>query len=480
MDAQKRNIFREKSLERLSSPEQLDQLMQVIKPKSWLPLASLGIVVTAALVWSVYGRIPVTIEGRGVLVYPRRVVQVESEGAGQLMSLLVSVGDVVEAGQVIALVDQTELQKQLQQQQRKLAELEAQHQAVGSLQGASREQEQRAIEQQRLVLEQRLRELQAMAPQLQFDSSESIRQQRSSLRSRLQNAQNLAPVLAERVDAHRLLLEKGAGTRETLLEAERAYLQNQDTIAELEAQLKELDLKESEAERNHRETLSTITELRAQLRELDSREANLAQQSLESATSREQEMQELKRDIERLETQIAQNTQVVSHYPGRILELMVAPGHVMQPGTKIANLNIERPSEQLLGVTYFPVEEGKKIQPGMPVQITPETVKRQRFGGIAGTVQSISPFPITRAGATAEVGNPEVIEGLTAQHGSLVQVTSELKPDPNTASGYQWSSSSGPEMELSPGTTTTVRVKVDERAPITFVFPILRSTTGIY
>lgn len=480
MDAQKRNIFREKSLERLSSPEQLDQLMQVIKPKSWLPLASLGVIVSAALVWSVYGRIPVTIEGRGVLVYPRRVVQVEAEGSGQLMSLMVSVGDVVEAGQVIALIDQSELQKQLLQQQAKLAELEAQSQAVGSLQGFSREQEQRAIEQQRLVAEQRLRELQAMAPQLQIDSSESIRQQRSSLRSRLQNAQNLTPVLAERVEAHATLLEKGAGSRETLLEHEKALLQNQETITELEAQLKELNLKESEAERAHRETLSTITELRAQLRELDSREANLAQQSLETATNREKEIQDLKREIARLESQLSHSSQVVSQYPGRILELMVAPGQVMQPGSKIANLNIERPSEQLLGVTYFPVEEGKKIQPGMTVQITPETVKRQRFGGILGTVKAVSSFPITRAGAAAEVGNPEVIEGLTAQQGSLMQITSELKTDPSNLSGYQWSSSAGPEMELSPGTTTTVRVKVDERAPITFVFPILRSTSGIY
>ena len=35
-------IFRKVALERLSSPEQLDQLMQVTSPKGWLALAGLG------------------------------------------------------------------------------------------------------------------------------------------------------------------------------------------------------------------------------------------------------------------------------------------------------------------------------------------------------------------------------------------------------------------------------------------------------
>ena len=38
----KQNIFREESIERLSSPEQLDQLMQVVSRRNWLPLTTLG------------------------------------------------------------------------------------------------------------------------------------------------------------------------------------------------------------------------------------------------------------------------------------------------------------------------------------------------------------------------------------------------------------------------------------------------------
>lgn len=69
-DNQQKSIFRQESLERLSSPEQLDQLMHVVNPKSWLPLASLGVLVFLALLWSFFGRIPITTAGRGVLVKP--------------------------------------------------------------------------------------------------------------------------------------------------------------------------------------------------------------------------------------------------------------------------------------------------------------------------------------------------------------------------------------------------------------------------
>jgi hypothetical protein len=62
------SIFRKESLERLSSPEQLDQLIQIVSPRSWLPLASLGMLIGLAFLWSVLGRIPITAEGKGVLV----------------------------------------------------------------------------------------------------------------------------------------------------------------------------------------------------------------------------------------------------------------------------------------------------------------------------------------------------------------------------------------------------------------------------
>jgi len=65
----------------------------------------------------------------------------------------------------------------------------------------------------------------------------------------------------------------------------------------------------------------------------------------------------------------------------------------------LATLDAANPDSEMVGITYFSVGDGKKIKPGMTLQITPQTVKRERFGGIVGTVKDISTFPITQAAA---------------------------------------------------------------------------------
>jgi HlyD family secretion protein len=206
---QKHALFRQKSLERLSSPERLDQLMQVVSPKSWLPLLSLGSLVVVAGIWSVKGRIPITIEGRGVLIYPSKVVTIQSKSSGQLSSLNVQVGEVVKKGQILGTINQVELRKQLQQQRDKLAELQSQNQAAGSLEQLQTDQEKRAIEQQRQYLQQRILELQNLTPVLKVKSSNSLEQQRQAINQRVREAQALIPVLKKRLEIRKYLFVKG-------------------------------------------------------------------------------------------------------------------------------------------------------------------------------------------------------------------------------------------------------------------------------
>jgi HlyD family secretion protein len=465
----------------LSSPERLDQLMQVVSPRSWLPLVALGSIVGIAVIWSIYGRIPITVEGQGVLIYPRNVVPLQSKSAGQLMVLNIKVGDVIKKGQVLATIDQTELGKQLQQQQAKLTQLESQDEAVGSLQGQRLEQEKRAQSQQSQYLQQRILELRAITPLLKTTGNTSIGQQRQGLQQRLRQAQALNPVFLQRMEIRRQFKKEGAISGDEALTAEQEYLQNLEKIADIQNQLKELDVKSTQTEKDYRENLSTISDLEAQLKELDSKQASVAQQDLESVTTRKKEIQEVKREIAQLTVQLGDNSQIISQYSGRILEITLTPGQVVSAGTRLATIEAENPKSKLVGVTYFPVAEGKKIKAGMKIQITPQTVKRERFGGIVANVTNISRFPITKEAAASEVGNAEVVEGLISQQkDGLIQVFSELEIDSNTPSGYKWSSSTGPKLTVSSGTTTVARVKVEERAPITFVLPILRSVSGIY
>ena len=63
-------MFRKEALDRLSTTEELDELMHVTTPRSWLALLALGSLLVVALVWGLFTTIPITVTGRGALTAP--------------------------------------------------------------------------------------------------------------------------------------------------------------------------------------------------------------------------------------------------------------------------------------------------------------------------------------------------------------------------------------------------------------------------
>lgn len=57
-----RSIFRKKSLERVTSPEQLNDYIRVTTPSVWIILAATLILIIGTLVWAVFGKIRVNTE----------------------------------------------------------------------------------------------------------------------------------------------------------------------------------------------------------------------------------------------------------------------------------------------------------------------------------------------------------------------------------------------------------------------------------
>ena len=134
-------LFRRVSVERLSSPEQLDQLLRVTDPKSWLGLFAIGILLITTVIWGFKGSIVTTAAGQGVVVRSGGVLNVVSHGAGTVLNLNVHVGDRVNANQVVATVAQPALVEKRDATRAALAEavrerehaLEV-HQNVGKMQ----------------------------------------------------------------------------------------------------------------------------------------------------------------------------------------------------------------------------------------------------------------------------------------------------------------------------------------------------------
>ena len=70
-------LFRKVALDKLSSPEQLDQTMRVAGPLYWTSLLAILVALTAAGVWSLTGSIPTKSIGEGTIidVYKRQVLE---------------------------------------------------------------------------------------------------------------------------------------------------------------------------------------------------------------------------------------------------------------------------------------------------------------------------------------------------------------------------------------------------------------------
>ncbi len=135
-------------------------------------------------------------------------------------------------------------------------------------------------------------------------------------------------------------------------------------------------------------------------------------------------------------------------------------------------LGLSAPEVPLSHVGFFPIGLGKQIAKGHEIRIDPSSVERQRFGSLVGTVNKVSDFAITEEGMLRVVGNSQVASAL-AGVGGVLMVEASLNEDKDDPSGFEWTSKS-PDFPVTEGTTTTARVVVEERRPITFVIPLLR------
>jgi HlyD family secretion protein len=412
-------IFRKVALERLSSPEQLDQLVQVTNPRGWLALAAVGTLLAGALAWGVWGSIPTEATGEGILIRRGGVSDLVAPGTGQVQEILAQVGDVIAKGQPVATIRQEALNRQINDTRSKLASLRAEYQDLLRYAGEQK----------------RLRE-------------RDLAQQRANLERSIDTLEQDLGLLRERIDAEAKLLEDGLITKQAFLTTQQSYNTKRDQLATQRLELNGLELKRLESE----------------------------QQLDQQIETRQTAIRDLELEIRELGAKMAENVKVVASQAGRVLEVLVSQGDVVNPGTPV--LTLEVISQELLAVLFIPASSGKRVQPGMTVRVSPSTAKREEYGSIVGKVVWVSEFPSTQRGMTRLIGNEALVTKLLAE-GPPIQVNVSLVRDPATPTGYRWSSSRGPDLKISSGTLAAGSVIVEEYRPISLVIPTLREKLGV-
>lgn len=373
--------FLEQALEAHTSQDSLDQPLPLLRPSAWALLLGLLILCATILIWSILGRLPVRIHGRGVLLFPEALVPVQSLISGPLQQILVREGQCVRAGQILARIDQVQLSGMIDSDQQRLRNLRRQHQ-LANLQA----QDERAL------------------------------------------------AAAER---QRLAPYRGSGSiaKEAFVDKER------------------------------------------QLWRLDRQQQAQAQQRLQA-------IEEVGLALVRQRAEYQRTSVVVAPVAGCLVEQLVQPGAVVNPGTPLFTLDRQDRRRQLVSLAYFPSQDGKRLKPGQMVRITPNTTRSQRHGGIRGRILSLSTLPVSREALRQRLGRETLVASVqppgSGGNEPLIEAVTSLERNPRTFSGFDWGGGPGPELILSPGTSTEVSVMVEYRQPISYVIPLLRQISGIY
>ncbi len=166
---------------------------------------------------------------------------------------------------------------------------------------------------------------------------------------------------------------------------------------------------------------------------------------------------------------------VTTPYGGKVVSLAAYPGQYLAPGAPI--MTVEPTNLPLTATLYIPVETGKDVRPGQEVQVMPADASVDQYGYIPGLVLFVADLPSTPESMQAVLQNEFLVQQFAAQ-GPTIRVEVSLAKDPDTVSGYAWSSSEGPAMKLSAGTLCTASIVLSRSAPITYAFPALERVLG--
>jgi HlyD family secretion protein len=412
-------LFRQQALDRLSSPEQLDEVLQVTNPRSWLALAGVGLLLATALAWGIWGSVPKKVRGEGMLIRGERLFKISSPGNGQLIHMNVVAGTVVTQGQVVASIERPQLVEQIHGARTQLEDLRSQHTNL-----------------------------------TEFEAKDTVREiemlalRNANLQQLIRDYEEQATWLKEKMTNQEQLLERGLITKQTLLITKQSFYSAQQQIDTSRRELKELGNKEFQLQNQKQQGI-----LASQLR-----------------------LNEQARRLKELETELQQTTKVTSPQAGRILEAMAKPGDVLNAGMPL--FNVELTATDLEAVIYLNGAEGKQVRPGMAVQIMPAAYRKEEHGFLAGKARYVADFPATRQAMMSVLENEQLVQKLSAS-GAPITLHATLEKDPRTPSGFRWSSSQGPPSEIHSGTLCSASIVVSQQRPITLVIPLLKELFGI-
>lgn len=413
-----KKLFRESALDRLSSPEQLDRLIQVTNPRGWIALLAVWALLVMIIIWSVFGEITTKEYGQGIIVAGGGLKIVGASGTGRLVTIGVAVDEHIDVDQVIAVIDKTELLDQITEAQASLLELQNQHRQKTAFE----DEEEQAQQQLAVVTRQRHEQT------IKFSKKqiERLTKQHNAV-SKLHKEGMMTEIDVLRI-GEEIEKAKSVGEQAELLIEE---LTASHQVADFERKRKQLD--------------------------------------------REFQIEELRGRITNLQRKLDRESLVRTRFAGRVIEIRVALHSTVDVGTPIILVEPDdSESPELEAILYVSAATGKNIQVGMDVSLNPSTVRQEEDGSLRGRVTYIANIPTSKQAMAAVLSDGDLVEQFTREIGLPLEMRVALIRDPKTFSGYEWTSTLGPLKKISAGTLCEGSVTVKRQSPLSLVIPFIK------
>ena len=406
-------IFRKDALDKLQSPDRLNEMVQITSPRSWLALLGLAGILISAIIWGILGSIPVNISGRGILIQHGGVIEVASSGSGVVKQIISREGDIIKQGEIVAYLFLPELEMQISNAKKKLKDIRTYYDELTSF------------------------------DQKDLNMRKELTTQKGELQQQIiLSNEDLIIFYEEKIKQQEQLRDEGLITKETLMQTRDNYLKLQQKNEALKSEMQKVGLDMFETEQKKQ-----------------AEEKNM-----------QMEIFELERKLDELNALLDLTGSIKSPIDGKVIEMLANTGSQITTGTLMMRVEQSSKNEELEAITYVGGNKGKRIEPGMKVKLSPSTVEVEEYGFIWGTVTYVSEYPSSYQGILRVLGNESLVQSFMSGNSPPIAVRLSLDKDSTTFSGYKWTSGAGPPTMIRTGTICQTKIEIDESSPLELLF----------
>lgn len=330
----------------------------------------IGCMMGIFLVWAAFTKVEEIASASGQVIPSGYVQSIQHPDGGVITDILVQEGDLVEKGQPLLRLDQTNANADLGQMQARQDALRAQASRLRTYSGSSSDKATTLTADERQILasmeDARTQQINVLKDQI----SQKERELTAFSASRAALKKNVA-LKAEENAIYQDTLKRGSSSRLMALTSERE-------LNQLRGQLAEATSQENRAR-------DAISEARNRLQSLN---ADLKQQAMKDLGQLEAELAELDKSIAR-QISAADRTTINAPVRGIVKGLSVHTiGAVVEPGKLLLEI-VPADKELMVEALVSPTDIGM-IKQGQPVKIKVSAFDFSRYGSLPGTLDRVS------------------------------------------------------------------------------------------